>query len=358
MLSWNLWHGCGGRHPFHRHGRPWYLEQANLPPGARLLPALRCANGGFKSREQRRSVTEPVHRATLHETLCHPPVHHGPVYGLTERVQVREPAARLSGSRQDDAANRPLPCILHRAQAEPHGCGPVLAGLHRELQLARVDIGWQHRDAGPPALHHVKDDLLGIADVRRQQGRHEFDRVVCLEVRGLGGDHGVGRAVGFIEPIAGEPLDHVENLATERLGQAMLDATGHEPVAILRHLLGQLLAHRLPEAVALRHGEPSQDIRYPDHLLLVERDPVRFLKDCLHLWVHVLDRRAAMFSGDVVWRHLHWPGPDQRHQGNQILEAVGRDIDRHPGRHAAFKLEHTNRLAPAQQFIALRIIKR
>ena len=69
----------------------------------------------------------------------------------------------------------------------------------------------------PLAVFEVLDQRvfafeIAAGNVAGQQRRHELDRLVGLEVGRHVGDQGVGRAVRFVEPVAGELLDQSEQL--------------------------------------------------------------------------------------------------------------------------------------------------
>ena len=127
---------------------------------------------------------------------------------LEEEVEGRlEAAGPLPG--RDELLDGRLADALDRGQAEAD-----VAALDREAEVARVDVGRQDLDAHLVALADVLDDLgrrpaLGF---RGQQGGHEVDRVVGLEVGRLVGQEGVGGAVGLVEAVLGELLDLLEDL--------------------------------------------------------------------------------------------------------------------------------------------------
>ena len=165
-----------------------------------------------------------------------------------------------------------------------------------------------------PARRHSAisdDDAIGVAKLRGEQCRHELNRIIRLQVGGLGGDDRVCRAVRLREPIAGESLDHGEDFRRQSLLDPAFAASRNKSVLVLRHLLGQLLAHRLAQTVALGHGKPGEDVCDPDHLLLIERHAVRLAQNRLHVRMDIFNRRAPVLSRDVLWRHRHWAGPDQ-----------------------------------------------
>ena len=97
--------------------------------------------------------------------------------------------------------------ILHGAQPEPDR----FAG-GREVQIALIDVGRKHRNAHLPALVDVLHDLVHVARLRGEQGRHELDRVVRLQIRRDVGEIGVGGGMRLVEAVAGELLHQIEDL--------------------------------------------------------------------------------------------------------------------------------------------------
>ena len=80
---------------------------------------------------------------------------------------------------------------------------------HGEIGFRAVHIRRHHFDVHPPAIFQMLDQrilLLEVAavDVAREQGRHELDRIMGLEIGRHVGDQGVGRAVRLVEAVAGE----------------------------------------------------------------------------------------------------------------------------------------------------------
>ena len=65
----------------------------------------------------------------------------------------------------------------------------------RELGTGLVDIWRQHGDAVVAARRDVMNDLVGLARVGRQNGRHVLVRIVRLEPRRLHNQDGVASGV-------------------------------------------------------------------------------------------------------------------------------------------------------------------
>ena len=175
-----------------RGRRRQQIEERGLALGALALLAL----AGFEreialGQQVRAGQPERVERAGLDQALDHAPVDQAQVDAHAEVLQRRERA--VLGARLEDRLHRGLADVLDGGQAEPDR----VAG-HAEAHLRGVDVGRLHADAHRPAFLDVLHDLVGVAHFRRQQGRHELDRVVGLEVGGLIRDEPVGRGVRVV----------------------------------------------------------------------------------------------------------------------------------------------------------------
>ena len=66
-------------------------------------------------------------------------------------------------------------------------------------------------------------------------------------------------------------------------------APAHEAVALLRHLLGLLLAHRAAQQVGLAEAVAGEPVRDLEHLVLVDDHAERLGGELLELGQQVLD---------------------------------------------------------------------
>ena len=172
---------------------PAEIEERGLALGTLALLAL----AGFEreialGQQVRAGEPERVERAGLDQALDHAPVDQAQVDAHAEVLQRREgPVLR---ARLEDRLHRRLAHVLDGGQAE----ADRVAG-HAEAHLRAVDVGRLHADAHRPAFLDVLHDLVGVAHFRGQQGGHELDRIVGLEVGGLVGDQPVGRGVRVVD---------------------------------------------------------------------------------------------------------------------------------------------------------------
>ena len=162
----------------------------------------------------------------------------------------------------------------------------------------------------------------------------------------------------LIESIAGKFLDELKDFRRSLGVDVVFGAAIHEALLVLRHDLGQLLAHRLAETVTLGHRESGQGVRHPHDLFLINGDAVGFLEERLGERVHVLDGLAPVLARDVVGCEFHRSRTNQRHERDQVLERRRLNINRHAGGHATFKLEDADRFASPKHFVRHRIFER
>ena len=131
----------------------------------------------------------------------------------------------------------------------------------------------------------------------------------------------------LVEAVAGELLHQVEDLLDLLLREAAFQRAFDEALALLRHLLGLLLAHRAAQQVGVAQrvaGEPVRDLH---HLFLVDDDAVGFLEDLLQLGQIVDDLLAAVLAVDEVVDHaaLNRAGAIERVERAEILDAARAD---------------------------------
>ena len=87
----------------------------------------------------------------------------------------------------------------------------------REMDLALVHVRAEDLDAERARLVDVLAQLGGVRHVVRHHRAEKFDGIIGLQVGGLIRDDGVGGGVGFVETVAGEFFQQIENLV--RLGR-------------------------------------------------------------------------------------------------------------------------------------------
>ena len=182
------------------------------------------------------------------QTFDHPPVNRLQIDPFAKFEQVFKCPVCHPGL--DDALSCPLAHILDRRHAEADS----LFG-RREVERALVDVGRQHRDLHLPALVEQHGEAVGVVAVGGQAGGHVNRGIVRLEKGVLVGHFCVAGRVGFVESVARKDLDVRPHLLGDPPVDAVFDRPIYEVLLVLLHQLGQLLAHRLANAVGLSQGK-------------------------------------------------------------------------------------------------------
>ena len=131
--------------------------------------------------------------------------------------------------------------------------------------------------------------------------------------------------VRLVETITGKLLHQVKNIGSgpgfNLVGERTLGKYG----ALLLHFLGFLLAHRAAQHVGSTERVTGQHLGNLHDLLLVENDTVGRSQYRLQGRVGILDAGTAVLAIDEIVDHarLQRARSKQRHQRNNILEAVG-----------------------------------
>ncbi len=130
-------------------------------------------------------------------------------HAIEEVVEAQERA--LPFPRLDDHLHGLEPHAFDRAQPKID----LSKGGDPKFEMPFVDVRGQDLDSHPAAVLDVLDKelvALGAIHLRAEDGGHELGRIMGLEKRGLIGDQCVGGTVRFIEAVAAEELDQVEDL--------------------------------------------------------------------------------------------------------------------------------------------------
>ncbi len=254
---------------------------------------------------------------------------------------------------------------LHRLRPDAFHGGKGVADrgagfglLDGELDPGAVDVGRQQLDLEAVELLAEDVELVGIAEIEGHRRGKELDRIVRLEIGGLEGDQRIGRGVALVEAVAGEFRHLIEDMIGDALADAALRRAIDERLALRVHLGLDLLAHGTAQQIGAAERIARQHLRDLHDLLLVDHDPVRLLEDALERRVQVVGLLAAVLHRDIARDVLHRARPIERDDGDDVLEAVGQQLAQHVAHALTFELEHADRIAVAQQLVALGIVER
>ncbi len=182
--------------------------------------------------------------------------------------------------------------------------------------------------------------------------------MVRLHVCGLIGHQRIGRGVRLVEAVTGELLHQVEQLRALVPRNAVLLGTGDEDVALQGHLLRLLLAHGPAQQVGAAQRVAADHLGDLHHLLLVHHDAVGRAQDRLEPRIEIVDALPAVLALDEFRNQLHRPRAIQRHQGDDVLEAIGPGSLEQVAHATRFELEHGGRIGAGEDPVRRRIVQR
>ncbi|CRQ25772.1 hypothetical protein PAERUG_E16_London_17_VIM_2_04_14_00132 [Pseudomonas aeruginosa] len=265
------------------------------------------------------------------------------------------------GAAFGDRLHRPLADALDRAQAIDD---PAIV-VDGEAELGVVHVRRHDAQLHVPAFFDQRHHLVGVLHIRGEYRGHERRREVGLQPGGLVGDQAVGCRVRLVEAVAGEFFHQVEDVAREVGIDAVVLATLDETAALLGHFLGLLLAHRPAQHVRATEGIAGHDLGDLHHLFLVQDDAVGGLEHRLQAGVLVIGVRigqlgATVLAVDEVVHHarLQRTRAEQRHQCDEVFQAVRLELLDQLLHAARFELEHRSGLGLLQQRIGRLVVQR
>ena len=310
-------------------------KQAVLAGLARALKLLPGIHRPVYHREQLRAARPPtVQGSGFDQAFEHAFVERARVHAFAEIENGFKAAGVLTSA--PGCVHRIVADVLDRPKAE----ADRLAG-GAEVPGAGLNVGRQERDAPVAAFIDVLDDLVAVAHLVGQQGRHELDRIMGFQIGRHVGQHRVGRRMGLVEPVPGELFHQIEDADDFLLRVAALHRPLHKAVAQGRHLLRLFLAHGAAQQVGLPQAESGEPVGDLHDLFLIDDDPVRLREDFFELRQVVGDRLLAVLARDEVVNHpaLKRPGAVEGVQCGQVFELRGVVAAQDVAHPARFKLE-------------------
>ena len=182
--------------------------------------------------------------------------------------------------------------------------------------------------------------------------------MVGLEVCRLVGDDTVSRGMRFVEPVAGELGHQFEDVVCLVRRHPLCHGARDEPLLLLIHLRFDLLAHGPPQQVRLAEGISGEHLGDLHHLLLVDHDAVGLFQYGLDEGMQAVGKLLAPLAGDETGNVVHRSRTVERHDGDDVLDAVGVHLAKHVAHSRAFQLEHADRIALAQHLVGRLVVER
>ena len=161
----------------------------------------------------------------------------------------------------------------------------------------RFTWGGSTVEAETLALAPEDEELVRVVHFAGEHGRHECRRIVGLQPGRLVREQGICSGVGPVEPVLGEFLHEIEDAGGDARRDTAPRGALEEDGALLRHLLGLLLAHGAAQEVGAAERVAGQDLGDLHHLLLVDDHPVGAPQHRLEVGVQVVDDGAGAGSG-------------------------------------------------------------
>ena len=155
--------------------------------------------------------------------------------------------------------------------------------MRSKVGVADVDIRRLDRNSHLAALVDVLHHAIGVAGDGSKQRRHEFDRMVSLQIGSVISQQGVGRRVRLVESVAGKLRHEIENLLDFFRREAALRRSLHKTLALRRHFLGLFLAHGTAQQISFSQGVARKFVGRLHHLFLIDEDAERLLQNFFQL---------------------------------------------------------------------------
>ena len=243
--------------------------------------------------------------------------------------------------------------VLQRQKAEAD-----MLARHRKEHTALVDAGRKHANASRGAFGNILRDLGLIAENAGEQGGKIRPWMMAFEIgRAIGNDR-VGRGVRFVEGVVGKAL----HIGKERFGNLSLHAslgrTCEKALALGQKHRRLLLGHGAAHDVGVPKGI-SRDLAENAHdLLLVDHAAVGGAQDRLEKRRGVGHLFGMMTALDEGGNGIHGSRTVERDGGDDVVQALGREIGKHLPHSRGLKLKDARGLAGGDEAIGCRIVQR
>ena len=180
-----------------------------------------------------------------------------------------------------------------------------------------------------------------------------------LQIGGLIGDHGVGRAVRLVEAILGELGHLIVELFRLVGGDPLLASPRDKFLPQLRHLLRLFLPHGLAQPIRVGRRKSRQFHGDLHDLLLIQDHAIGIIENLFQLRNLVGDQLPVVSAFDIVIHHAAFQGARtvQGQQVDDILKGPGLHTNQEIPHPRAFKLKDAGNLPLPQERVGLFVIK-
>ena len=129
-------------------------------------------------------------------------------------------------------------------------------------------------------------------------------------------------------------------------------------LALVLHLLADLLAHGAAEQIRLTERETREDLRGLHHLFLIDDDAEGFAQDRFELGMDVIRLLHAVLARAIGRDIRHRTWAIERNQRDDVLEAIRAHIKQRPPHARTFQLEDANGFGAGQKVIRVLVVER
>ena len=230
---------------------------------------------------------------------------------------------------------------------------------HHEGSLRAVHTG-RHIGQFQPLLDLFKiyRQFICQVNIAIHHARHELDRVIGFQPRGLIADHRIGRRVGFVEAVIGEFIQKVPDLQRDGIVHPVFARALDEFRAFGIHRLLNFFTHGAAQEISTAQRITRHFLRDLHHLFLIDDNALGLIQNVIHRRVQIIALGQAVFHLAIFRDILHRAGAVERHERHDILNACRL----HPlqGIHhaRAFHLKHRHGFGAGIQRVGGRIIQR
>ena len=337
---------------FFRAAVEFFAKQSSLTASARYAVSG-AERRAHRCQQTRTVVVQVIKRTGLDQSFQHAAIQETFV---DAPHQIKQAFVRAFGfALCNNGANRCLATAFDRAQTITN-----LRCAYRFKTIYRlIDVGRQHLQPVIAAVLIKNSHLVGIRHLGRQRRGHELRRVIRFEPRSVVCDQRVSCGVRFVEAVFGELFHQVEQAFCDFGIDAAFGCAFQKNRALYRHFFGLFLAHRAPQHVRAAEAVAGEYLRDQHHLLLIDDDAVSRFQHRLKIDMEIFRLLLALFTCDEIVDHAgaQWPRPVQRHQRDNVFEAIAFQPPLQILRRTRLGLEHRGGIAVGEELVYHRIVE-